>query len=186
MENRRQNKTVRNGQVKRIALAAVLSVVGTSLFAAESQLAGWKTSQNTSAREENGKVVVSVTKGEGSIYRYVDGKVGFIQLRISSNTRFYVQGKEFQLPPVFPKPGLYTIPASGKVQRMAAFNLKIMGREFAFSEFLSSEQPPAYSVTVQKEGDPLDFDWNYCKGCGICANECPKQALTMVPEGGDD
>lgn len=155
MENRRQNKTVRNGQVKRIALAAVLSVVGTSLFAAESQLAGWKTSPNTSAREENGKVVVSVTKGQGSIYRYVYGKVGFIQLRISSNTRFYVQGKEFQLPPVFPKPGLYTIPASGKVQRMAAFNLRIMGKEFAFSEFLSSEQPPAYSVTVQKEGDEI-------------------------------
>jgi pyruvate ferredoxin oxidoreductase delta subunit len=23
----------------------------------------------------------------------------------------------------------------------------------------------------------------YCKGCGICANECPKKAITMVVEG---
>jgi pyruvate ferredoxin oxidoreductase delta subunit len=28
------------------------------------------------------------------------------------------------------------------------------------------------------------FDWNsdYCKGCGICARECPKEAIQMVAE----
>jgi pyruvate ferredoxin oxidoreductase delta subunit len=25
-------------------------------------------------------------------------------------------------------------------------------------------------------------DLNYCKGCGICAQECPTKAITMVPE----
>ncbi len=25
-------------------------------------------------------------------------------------------------------------------------------------------------------------DLNYCKGCGICANECPRKAITMVLE----
>jgi pyruvate ferredoxin oxidoreductase delta subunit len=28
------------------------------------------------------------------------------------------------------------------------------------------------------------FDWNayYCKGCGICAQECPKEAIQMIAE----
>jgi pyruvate ferredoxin oxidoreductase delta subunit len=25
-------------------------------------------------------------------------------------------------------------------------------------------------------------DLNYCKGCGICANECPRKAITMALE----
>ena len=31
-----------------------------------------------------------------------------------------------------------------------------------------------------------EIDLNLCKGCGICANECPKQCITMVEEGGQD
>ena len=29
-----------------------------------------------------------------------------------------------------------------------------------------------------------EITYDYCKGCGICANECKKGAITMVPEGG--
>ncbi|MFP3483271.1 MAG: 4Fe-4S binding protein, partial [Caldivirga sp.] len=25
-------------------------------------------------------------------------------------------------------------------------------------------------------------NYDYCKGCGICANECPVKAIKMVPE----
>lgn len=33
----------------------------------------------------------------------------------------------------------------------------------------------------QKEGCFVP-DLEYCKGCGICANECPRKAITMVLE----
>ena len=33
-------------------------------------------------------------------------------------------------------------------------------------------------------GGPGDYeiDYDYCKGCGICAAECPCGAIAMVPE----
>ncbi|OPZ61105.1 MAG: Pyruvate synthase subunit PorD [Deltaproteobacteria bacterium ADurb.Bin510] len=33
---------------------------------------------------------------------------------------------------------------------------------------------------------PPAIDLEYCKGCGICAEECPAQAIRMVSESGED
>lgn len=30
---------------------------------------------------------------------------------------------------------------------------------------------------------PPKVDYDYCKGCGICAHECPHHAIKMVEEG---
>ena len=40
------------------------------------------------------------------------------------------------------------------------------------------------SSVIFKDGKHQGFDLKHCKGCGICAHECPKkiQAITMVEE----
>ncbi len=32
---------------------------------------------------------------------------------------------------------------------------------------------------------PPQVDYDYCKGCGMCAHECPAKAIEMVPEKGE-
>jgi len=47
---------------------------------------------------------------------------------------------------------------------------------------------PDSSVIVEND-KVVAFDYDHCKGCGICANECPvnpkfgKSSIEMVPEG---
>jgi pyruvate ferredoxin oxidoreductase delta subunit len=32
------------------------------------------------------------------------------------------------------------------------------------------------------DGEKISIQYNYCKGCGICAKECPFDAITMMKE----
>jgi pyruvate ferredoxin oxidoreductase delta subunit len=41
---------------------------------------------------------------------------------------------------------------------------------------------PDNSILVEK-GEMKGFRLTHCKGCGICANQCPKDAIVMVEEG---
>ena len=38
------------------------------------------------------------------------------------------------------------------------------------------------SAVEVKDGKMVGFDYDHCKGCGICAHECPKDAIVMVLE----
>jgi len=40
---------------------------------------------------------------------------------------------------------------------------------------------PDVSIKILPDGN-IEHDYEFCKGCGICANECPKKAITMVRE----
>lgn len=33
---------------------------------------------------------------------------------------------------------------------------------------------------IDRHEEKMEIDYDYCKGCGICANECPKEAIEMV------
>lgn len=37
--------------------------------------------------------------------------------------------------------------------------------------------------TIDKSGEALEIDYDFCKGCGICAKECKFNAITMHKEG---
>ncbi|PKN32986.1 MAG: pyruvate ferredoxin oxidoreductase [Deltaproteobacteria bacterium HGW-Deltaproteobacteria-19] len=39
---------------------------------------------------------------------------------------------------------------------------------------------------VVKAAIPVEIDLDYCKGCGICAEECPAKAIQMVREDQSD
>jgi 2-oxoacid:acceptor oxidoreductase delta subunit (pyruvate/2-ketoisovalerate family) len=41
---------------------------------------------------------------------------------------------------------------------------------------------PDNAVLKVHEGDGYAFDLDYCKGCGICVEECPCGAIEMIPE----
>ena len=41
---------------------------------------------------------------------------------------------------------------------------------------------PDGAIHWNDEKGDIEFDYNYCKGCGICANECPTKAIKMVIE----
>jgi pyruvate ferredoxin oxidoreductase delta subunit len=39
---------------------------------------------------------------------------------------------------------------------------------------------PDSAVEITADGPKINLD--YCKGCGICAHECPRKAITMEQE----
>jgi pyruvate ferredoxin oxidoreductase delta subunit len=38
---------------------------------------------------------------------------------------------------------------------------------------------------VVKRSIPVEIDYDYCKGCGVCAEECPTKAIDMIEEEGE-
>ncbi len=38
------------------------------------------------------------------------------------------------------------------------------------------------AAIVRDENDNVFVNYDYCKGCGICAHECPRKAIKMVKE----
>jgi pyruvate ferredoxin oxidoreductase delta subunit len=43
-------------------------------------------------------------------------------------------------------------------------------------------QCPDRAIKADEKGNMTGIDYFYCKGCGLCAAVCPKQAIEMRPE----
>jgi pyruvate ferredoxin oxidoreductase delta subunit len=41
---------------------------------------------------------------------------------------------------------------------------------------------PDGAIIWNSETEDIGFNYDYCKGCGICKNECPQEAIEMVLE----
>ncbi|UCB61507.1 MAG: 4Fe-4S binding protein [Candidatus Bathyarchaeota archaeon] len=41
---------------------------------------------------------------------------------------------------------------------------------------------PDSAIRWNKGAQEIKFDYDFCKGCGVCANECPMGAIIMVRE----
>ncbi|HDQ15824.1 MAG TPA: 4Fe-4S dicluster domain-containing protein [Bacteroidetes bacterium] len=39
------------------------------------------------------------------------------------------------------------------------------------------------ATIIRNKDDSVDIDYEYCKGCGICANVCKVKAITLEREG---
>jgi 2-oxoacid:acceptor oxidoreductase delta subunit (pyruvate/2-ketoisovalerate family) len=42
---------------------------------------------------------------------------------------------------------------------------------------------PDLAISRRAGGQGFDIDYDYCKGCGVCAAECPRGAIAMTREG---
>jgi Pyruvate/2-oxoacid:ferredoxin oxidoreductase delta subunit len=41
-------------------------------------------------------------------------------------------------------------------------------------------------AAIERRERSIAIDLDLCKGCGICARECPAESIGMVPEEGGD
>jgi pyruvate ferredoxin oxidoreductase delta subunit len=44
---------------------------------------------------------------------------------------------------------------------------------------------PDAAITWNETKEQVEFNYDFCKGCGICANECPGMAIQMIRESGE-
>lgn len=88
------------------------------------------------------------------------------------------------------KPGWKSIPLAGILLEAGSAMNYLTGDWRAFRPIVDNDKcvycllcwifcPDA---AVSRNDESVDILYDYCKGCGICANECPVGAIEMIEE----
>ncbi|ACL70818.1 pyruvate synthase subunit PorD [Halothermothrix orenii] len=82
-----------------------------------------------------------------------------------------------------PRGGVIKDPGSASKYRTGSWRVKrpLWSEEKCIQCLLCHVYCPDIAIDVE-EGKVIGIDYNHCKGCGICANQCPVQALEMISE----
>lgn len=85
------------------------------------------------------------------------------------------------------RPDIYSDDKSGwRFQRPVIDNEKCIRCRLCYlycpdSAIIEADEPFT-TKSGKKYAITYKFDYTFCKGCGICASECPTKAIVMVPE----
>ncbi|MFW5999627.1 MAG: 4Fe-4S dicluster-binding protein [Halanaerobiaceae bacterium] len=82
-----------------------------------------------------------------------------------------------------PSGGLITEAGNAEHYRTGSWRVKrpLWSEEKCIQCFLCWAYCPDLAINVENK-KVVGVDYKHCKGCGICANECPSQALEMISE----
>lgn len=89
----------------------------------------------------------------------------------------YKSWKEFPIGNVIPEPATSLEYKTGKWRTFKP----VINQEKCVKCLLCWVSCPEPAI-IRHDDDTVAIDYDFCKGCGICANVCPVKAISMIPE----
>ena len=132
----------------------------------------------------SGNLSITRWRGDDPIHR--EGAVNEVIPREDLNTAHFThvsRHADHHLPSVLARTGFSEVneglpPAMAMAEARRCFNCGVCNHCELCLIFC-----PDIAITRGADGSPFEVAYQYCKGCGVCANECPRGAIAMTREG---
>lgn len=140
------------------------------------------------------KTVVEAIGAGKRVARFIIGQANGIDLSKTDNKKEVVTFSQLN-PIYFERQPRIPIPQISLGQRKRSFKEVNIGYD---KQMVKNEAERCFScgvcnkcdncfvfcpdLSVMKDNGEYEFDYDYCKGCGVCARECPRYAITMIEE----